>query len=567
MTSLTTLQEAMPPPPGAAMRPPERTGARADAVALMVLLATAIVTACLIDFQAFSDDQKTYIRIAGDILSRPTTWMPADTFGWILAGIYRLCGDWAQTLALIYGLVASLYLLSAYTCLRWLRLGTAPALAIALISLVPHYTLGMTSWGFAGAEFVTARITILPIAALLMSVFLRHHDSHRVAWIFPVAAASCLLHMSSAYLFAILGIAYGLVRARDLRQAFADALAPLLLSAAIIAPLAYRVFFPPPSGGFDVILFQIYEKMALVQGPSIDALDTAATMDILWRAAYTGFWWTMFPPRLGDLAYVLAENSVLLAAAGLAWTQRKRIAAREASLLRALSAVAIGVLVTAYGFQAANFLAWKLMGAPPRLFEEVRAFGFLYWPIYIAIAYAFQNLRGSLPKALLFAALLVSPTVAVRMLPEAGKLFLRTNALRYGPSNLNPEYLGKALGLRAASRQEMDHLVESLRLARAGGACRVIGLEHEIKRSGCAVFVSYQDKRAALRNPGRNILLVWYLSYEEIRSAVESGDPDRIAGIAARYGADMAVLPAPVRDPRFVPVFSGQRWHAYRIGS
>jgi hypothetical protein len=247
--------------------------------------------------------------------------------------------------------------------------------------------------------------------------------------------------------------------------------------------------------------------------------------------------------------------------------QRKRIAAMESASVRALTAMAIGVLITAYGFQAANFLAWKLIGAPPRLFEEVRAFGFLYWPIYVAIAFALRNLGSGLPAALLFAALLVSPTMTVRMLPDATKLLLRASALRYGPADMNPEYLEKALGLRTAPWQEMDQLVESLRLARAGSACSVIGLEHEIKRSGCAVFVSYQDKRAALRNPGRNILLVWYLSYEEIRSAIESADPDRIANIAARYGAHIAVLPAPVSDPRFVPVFSGLRWHAYRIGS
>ena len=507
---------------GEAMPPTRRTEAVGEAVALLILLAVTIVSARVIDFHNFSDDQKTYIRIATDILSQPVPWMPSDSFAWILAGFYRLYGDWAQTFALIYGLFAGLYLLTAYACLRWLRLGSTPALAAALISLVPHYTLGMTSWGFAGAEFVTARITILPIAVLLMTVFLRNCDSHRVTWIFPPAAVASFLHLSSAFLFSILVIAYGLVRARDLRRAFRDAVAPLLLSTAIIAPLAYRVLFPPASGGFDVILLQIYEKMAAVQGPNMDALDPAATIDLLWKAAYAGFWWTMFPPRLGDVVYVLAENGVILAAVCLAWLRRNCIASQEASLPGGLSAVAIG--------------------------------------------FTFRNLRNSVPGALLFAALLVSPTMAVRMLPETAKVFLRSAALQYGPSDLNPEYLEKALGLRGTARQELDELVESLRLARQGEACRVIGLEHELKRSGCAVFVSYQDKRSPLRNPGGHpLLLVWYLSYEEIRSAIESGDPDRIVKVAERYGANMAVLPRSVRDPRFVPVFYGLHWHAYRI--
>ena len=71
----------------------------------------------------------------------------------------------------------------------------------------------------------------------------------------------------------------------------------------------------------------------------------------------------------------------------------------------------------------------------------------------------------------------------------------------------------------------------------------------------------------ALGEPGRDALPIWFLSYEEIRSAIESGDPERIANIAARYGANLVVLPRPVRDARFLPVFSGTRWHAYRIGT
>lgn len=568
MKSLQPFAQPVSRIPERATLPTGRAQAVGDPVALLVLLAVTIVSARLIDFHVFSDDQKTYIRIATDVLSMPVPWIPADSFGWILAGFYRLCGDWALTFTLVYGLFAGLYLFTAFACLRWLRFGSMPALAAALISLVPHYTLGMTSWGFAGAEFVTARIIILPIAALLMTVLLRHYDSDRVTWIFPAAAASSFLHLSSAFLFSILLVAYGLARAGDLRRAFTNALAPLLASAAIFAVLAHYVFFPPTPGGFDALLLQIYEKMAGVQGPRIDAMDPAATIDTLWQAAYTGFWWTMFPPRLGDVAYVLAENALVMGAVWLAWMQRARAAGQEAALARRLTHMAIAVVVTAYGFQTVNFLAWKLAGAPPRLFEEVRAFGFLYWPICVAIGGAFACLRNGAIKALLFAALLLSPTSAVRALPVAGKLFLRSAALRYGPSNLNREYLDKALGLHLASRQELERMAQSLGQTQQGEACRIIGLEHELKRSGCAVFISYQDKRSSrFGNPGRDALLVWYLSYEEIRSAIDSGDPEWIAKIAGRYGANLAVLPRPVRDPRFVPLFSGARWHAYRIGT
>jgi len=565
MMSLETLGDPALPPAGADLPPQPRAWAAADAVALLVLLAIACASACLIDFHGFSDDQKTYIRIASDIISRPVRWYPPDSFAWVLAGLYRLCGGWAQTFTVVYGLFASLYLSTAYICLRRLCFGATPAFATTLISLVPHYTLGMTSWGFAGAEFVTARVMILPVAVLLMTVFLTKRDTGRVTGIFPLAAAGSFLHLSSAFLFSILVVAYCLVRVRDLRRALADALAPLLLSTLVFAVLAYHLYFPPVTGGFDQLLLQVYETMSKVQGPRIDALDTAARTDLLWQAAYTGFWWTMFPPRLADVAYVGAENVVVLAVAWLAWMKCARAGAQERVLAGRLAALAAGVAVTAYGFQTTDFLAWTLAGAAPKIFEEVRAFGFLYWPIYVAIGFAFERLRGRLPGMLLFAALLVSPTMAVRALPQTAKLSLRSAALQYGPSNLNPEYLDKVLGLYAGSRAELERLADAIGQAQRGRACVVFGLEHELKRSGCAVFVSYQDKRSPLHDPGGRALLEWYLSYEEIRSAVESGEPDRIADLAARYGANIAVLQRRVRDPRYLPLFDGERWHAYRI--
>jgi hypothetical protein len=548
--------------------PAAHTASAADAAALLLLLALSIASACLIDFHAFSDDQKTYIRIATDILARPVAWNPSDSFAWVLAGLHRFSGNWTQAYALVYGLVASLYLLSAYLCLRCLRLGPWPALAATLVSLVPHYTLGMTFWGFAGAEFVTARIMILPLATLLMSAFLRNRETHRAAWIFPLAAAGSFLHLSSAFLFSLLFIAYGYTNARAWRRALQAAIAPLLISIALFAILAYRLLLQRASGGLDALLLQIYETMAHMQSARIDALDPVAGTDLLWQAAYAGFWWTMFPPRLGDVAYVLAENALLLAAAWFAWRRSARSGEREAGLAHRLTALALGVVVTAYGLQAANFFAWKLASAAPHIFEEVRAFGFLYWPIYVAIGFAFAQVRALPLRALLFLILLLSPTAAVRALPETARLSLRAAALQYGPSNLSPEYLEKALGLHRGARQELDRLSETLRTTQAGGACRVISLEHELKRSGCAVFVSYQDKRSGrIGEPGRDALPIWFLSYEEIRPAIESGDPERIANIAARYGANLVVLPRPVRDARFLPVFSGTRWHAYRIGT
>lgn len=568
MKPLETLRERISPPPGGAALPNPRTKAVEDAVALLVLFAATIVSANVIDFQGFSDDQKSYIRIATDIVSQPVPWIPSDSFAWILATLYRLCGDWPQTFTFVYGLFAGLYMPTAYACLRSLRLRPAPALAATLISMVPHYTLGMTFWGFAGAEFVTARITIIPMAALLLTAFLRNRDSQLLPWLFPAAAAASFLHLSSAFLFAILIVAYGVVRAGALRRALAEAVAPMFVSAVLFAALAYRQFLVPSTAGLDVLLLQIYEQMASVQGTRLDGLDPEGALELLWRAAYAGFWWTMFPPRLSDIAYVLGENALILAAVWLAWTRCFRPFRDQDSLASRLAALAIGVGVTAYGFQAANFIAWKLIGAPPRIFEEVRAFGFLYWPIYVAIGFAFQRCGTCLLKGLLFAALLVSPTMAVRKLPEAAKATLRSAALRYGPVNLNPEYLEKALGRHAATHQELERLTDSLRLVRQGAACRIIGLEHELKRSGCAVFVSYQDKRAGrLGFAHADALLIWYLSYEEIRVAIESGDPDRIVAIAGRYGANMVILPREIRDPRFGPVFSGTHWHAYRIVS
>jgi hypothetical protein len=134
------------------------------------------------------------------------------------------------------------------------------------------------------------------------------------------------------------------------------------------------------------------------------------------------------------------------------------------------------------------------------------------------------------------------------------------------------EYVAKALSYQdTAARQDIDTIVGILGDLKSGGKhVRVISNLHAVKFSRANSYVSYEDKRGATTSLrfGKNLretnVPYWYLSYQEISAALDSGELEPVQKMAVKYQCNYFISKHKFNDDSLEEVYIGTAYHLYR---
>ena len=542
----------------------------------LLYISTVLITAVPMLKARLSDDQITYWSKAGSAMEKGgmAGWDPTSSFSYLLSAAHHLTQDKNASFALIYSITALIYLYAMRRSVLFFVGNTTAATLVSIVSLVPHYTLGMTYWGFAGFEFVKARILIMPFAPIIISGYFRWLKTSHVWKAFILCGFACLLNLEAAYLGAILALYYFLFVIGDksvlLRSKLMGLAGAIVLSLVIGGIYVWIVTFSVESTLFEL---PIYEHLTSVVGDRLNQLDDAAYLRLRWQAAREAFWWAMFPPRWTDLGMFVGEHMLILIAALCGAAMMRRL---ERERFRQLLRFCFCVLIVAYGYQVLRFVLGLTIHWPPDIREEVRAFKFLIFPFMIWTAYlaghTIQKRRIGL-LILMISALLISPVQLIRSAPDR----LKAGLVQAGHQYLSDEklaYVEKLVEYRDIPRDLDITAINRVLSGRAsdGTSQYVMTVEHQIKLSGLKTLVSYQDKRAGLqkvffddRADRADYLAVWSYAYSEIRSAVHSKDAERLMATADKYTCRYVVTRSKFVHPRLRPLYEGPALSCYEV--
>lgn len=546
----------------------------------LIFLGTILTTLFWMKNAALSDDQITYLVIAKrflGIVTPPVSWNSVDIFSYFLAGAYLVTRDFFQSFLWVYALVGMIYLNAARACFRSFFKDEKAAVALSLISIVPHYTLGMTYWGFAGFEYIKGRILFMPLAVLVLKIFFAAKEEKDIHKVFLLCAAGGILSYEAFYLLGLLILYVLMMRSREgvLFSGGQEVYSGMLWALAVMAGIYFSNVI---IGGWyhstsPRMLWDVYEKIILANRAQVLSMSHAEYVRHYWEAAYKAFWWTMFPPKGVDLVFAFG-NSVFLIFFGVwgAFLQKKEKPAFFRSNVLFLACAA----AISYVYQAARFFSWKFFLTEPVIFEEVRAFKFSFFPLFLFIGsfLIYQRQRGK--KTLVLCSLVlmfVSPLEVLRGLPQSARTRLQTQALRsLGEDGFYRSYLSKALNNSSLSEsRELEAISEGLQeiSRKEGRRLPVLSDRHELESSGQEILVTYHDKRwhtETINGEKFDTLVYWHLAYEEISRSLREQNIPSILRLAAKYGCNYVVMPPQAPLPKeFRPVYEGTHYGLYRI--
>jgi hypothetical protein len=531
-----------------------------------------------------SHDQITYWSYAQTLSEAGThqyLWRPIFSFSHILAFIHRFLASPIACFILVYVCAGYLYLLATYWSMRQFLKNDTVCTWIAVASIVPHYTLGMTYWGFAGLEFVSARMLIMPLVPLIIRWAVQ--DTSRFLWMLaPILCASAaalnfeaFYLLAALFLLAIVTLTGDAGRRTHLRfYAFGYGVAALL-GCLIFAYADYGSKHPTHNA--DMIA-RLYQDLIRIHTPTILNMSSAAYTALVWESARAGFWWALFPPGLSEIVMAAGESIFVILAAVMGFLTALRNKQRWAKDLFCFSCC---VLLVAYGYQAARYFAGMWLGWPADIFEEVRAFKFVYFSLYVGAGYYLLSLIRSQRRwtaVLVTALLLISPLNSLRMLPDSVRVGLYQSIITSGmigrSDAMKQEYVAKALGYQdPVKAKDIKMIVGLLDELEGREPAQVLTDLHEVKLAKVLTFVSYQDKRGARTSfrfgeaPRQLKGPYWYLAYREITAALTSGDPTIIRHMANKYGCDYCIVRDELKDGSFKPLYDGAYYRLYRIDS
>jgi hypothetical protein len=179
------------------------------------------------------------------------------------------------------------------------------------------------------------------------------------------------------------------------------------------------------------------------------------TVSLLWEINYFCFWWTMFPPRLSDLAYMMVGGFPIFFIVALSIV--KPIWSTRSLFSRELWIFFLAALITAYGYQIFLFLGWKLFNLPPSHFEEVRAVKYALFPCFIFVGFVAHFLldrRRYLPLCVMVFFLILNPYRVSKIAPDVLKQQVFNNLAPYFSERSKLDYLEKALDLNNATNAD-----------------------------------------------------------------------------------------------------------------
>ena len=528
-----------------------------------VFIPYLLTTLYFIDLSGFSDDQTSYFLRAQMIAAGDAGYQAGHFFPYILAKIYQLTGDFKTSFIVIYALVCFAYFHLTHAGFDIILKNRMVSLFLTIISLTPHYTLGMTFWGFAGSEFITARILIMPFVVPILAVYLTNLDKPGVFWLYGLCIILSLLHLSAIYLLGVMIVYYCLYRLVKRRFKPDKAAIYFLTASAWSGVWVLAMLYLIPGQHLDYFLIDTYRVITRVNHEYALSLTDREYLNLLWGSMSAAFWWAMFPPKLTDLFYAVTESFFLLAfaAAGFAALKKER-----GDLFRAMIMLMVSVLAVSYGFQTFCWIGWKLFGLGPKIYEEVRAFKFIYFPIFIAIGFFLMRPNRKF-KVVILILLVISPFGLVRMTPNGLKLSMVEQFDRLFPNPIYHEYVEKALKIKSVDEAEITQLIKIIK-KEAPEEATILTTIHKIKQSGRRIIISYQDKRSGRQGftgPRKDEIVYWHLAYQEVSRVIKSRDPKHIRDTARKYNANYVILENRQDDPGLKPMFEGNRYFLYEV--
>lgn len=539
-------------------------------------LIAAVITAGFLMMMGgarLSDDQINYVAIAERILDPAApvvSWVPYRTFSFLLAGLFGLTGDHILSLKVIFAAVSFLYLIGMARFLG-IFLKNKPAVwAATVISMTPGYTLGMTFWGFGQFELILARTVFMALAPWVLWLFWDPAPRRRALSLI-LCALGTILSMEAMLLLAIMGLCMVLQFMLD-KKVRAQAAGVLGWGMAVAALIGIVVYYIPVFYQRDIFFTQapIYQSMIEANRAWVQALAPAAFVDLFWEAAYACCWWTLFPPRLSDLLFALANQGLLIGAAVLGWSFLRR---SGGSLAGRWGLWTLCVIAVAYGYPLARFVGWKLLDLPPHIFEEVRAFKFFHPLLFVCAGLALDRLwqgRRRAAFAALTAILCVAPLGVLQSIPADWKSAIHDLAARYVTDPEKLGYVAKALALRDGELDQDLGEIRSILEERTPQDAFVLSTQYPLRLSGRNLIALYNDKRNGyLDIDGETYarLPYWYVSYKEISEASDTCDEEQLIQLARKYGCDFAAVPCSFSGSRWETLYSGRRVSLYRLNS
>ncbi len=531
-----------------------------------------------------SDDQVTYLYKA-ELIAKTSGlpgawWNPSSTFSYFLNMVNAWVNDEKASFVVIYVITAFVYLYGMTWALRKYIPSPTIASFIAIISLIPHYTLGMTYWGFGGFEFIRARILIMPFVPVLLRCYFDWKASHRILIVFLGCCMVAVLNFEIIYMGAILCLysLFFVLTDASIRRSikYSHVLGIMLFGSMSIFFLYYNkimIHFIGASKVFFVL--PTYELLKRVFEGNLHQLTDMQYLDLKWEAAEKAFWWGLFPPRLSDIGLFLIEHIfILILAVGGCFVWKKRSKASFDQWVK----FTLCTLVIAYGYQIIRTFGHYIMHWSPDIREEVRAFKFITFPMYISVGWFLTKMVGEkkyLWIIICCLTLFIAPVQVARRIPVQWKI----QCVQWSQTFLTVEkqaYLEKVFAIKNSDQSEDIEQINSLLSQFWIGDTddikqSVLTTEHKIKFSDRPTLISYQDKRGAPTKYFENssertdLLVFWYLAYKEISQVLELDDPQLWILAAKKFECRFIVSKYNIQFAGLEKLYVGKSLNLYRI--
>ena len=249
--------------------------------------------------------------------------------------------------------------------------------------------------------------------------------------------------------------------------------------------------------------------------------------------------------------------------------------------IRELGWFVIAALCTAYGYQFTVFVGWKIIDLAPSHFEEVRAFKYILFPVFILIGVVLSHFYESKRywiTTILVTLLLLTPYRSLKLIPEsvANGAYSISQIIIDDP--IKQEYVKKALNLKTGEpklESELNSLLEVL-IARKPARSEILSDENFLRLYGFRPTATYQSKIAVNAGKFPNVfndedhndiraVVAWYISYHDTQTVIYGSDPKRLIDIMRSQDTAFAITRSIYQHKSLRPLFSGSSFFLYEL--
>ncbi len=517
-----------------------------------------------------SDDQLNYVAIADKIMNPQELvhWVPYRTFSFILAGLFQFTHDHIISFKWIYSITAFLYMLSMYWALSKFVPNRIISISASIASLIPHYTLGMTFWGFAGSSFILPRILFMPIVPIVLGGLFIWENKNKYFLLPSLAAIFGTLSFESFLLAAICFPYMGLRLIHN--KSGIKLWLKLIVSCVITTAIAASILFLPKlyEPDFFTVLKPVYENIFAALFSQLSALSPASLVQLHWEAAYAACWWTLLPPQFSDIAFAIFDSFFIFI---LAIPGACILFKSNRYLFYQVMYIVGAIFICAYVYQGFRLIGWKMWNMHPHIWEEARCFKFIFFPLFLCSAIMLQRIwtkSGVKNWLIWFVILSISPLFVIRSIPLPLKESIHRLSIKIFSKTEYQGYVRKALKMPDYTwLEEVRELNQILHNIQENDVT-VLSTLHELKKSQKTIVIAYNDKRVDwMQYQGQSLpkLPYWYTAYTEIRNTLASGNALTILDVAHKYQCNYIVTESPLSHAKLSTLYMGQRLFLYKI--